>query len=752
MKNPGWCLVLSIVLACSGGATTPGTTVTAADGDVWSLARRAETAMRDAEATRYDLRNAVVGAIRGSSTVPSTMISAFTLADAKLVDLDAKLDAALVQRAPQGHAVSRALLHAAVIYRRAQVAPFQTTVLGLAGLAACRVDVSADHILLDHLLALVERRFEEASIYLARLDQTIRCLSIHQIWSVDAQLAIALESLPALSRDEARAARAHLLPLLLVVLDASKINGTTPLMQHLSGHTGDYLDAALVEKGLIADFGIWLHDPRRSYLAQFPSICELPTPPSTTTPVIPRCVQLGALLDALTNPERLGTGECPAFAMITAGMTNEGGYACRGGQCAAASAPSLGGTKPAKPAIDRLIAGGNRTAFGFDIPRGSAAAVTGSCGSGGAGGGGGRGQASAGQHSCAIASLVAGESSNVVAGCAAEAIAAAGQVFQIPAIQLATHHVSPTCMRSGGASANATPEQKERDKTAKQEAKNALDHPEVQQKIRDQLKSAYGREPTQAEMDAAITAAKKAIDDAVVDRDKGLPGDKAGNTDCRSGTCFVTIDGKKTDKDAAMIFEVMFHEGLHAALYSLGVRGKYSGDHHDIMTKSGLARPKLPDPYWYMCAPDSQCANTCNPTSVATVDVAGCVIGAVVDSSTPDGKPSNIDPSPLDPPQVTSALSKCFRDSMNIGINKVPPQCMAVDCGPDGSATLNAAGICTCGASGTPGKLRPQLMAQCNAMRCEGGMPTSGPVGCTCAASMGKLGKLSVTPVSIRIR
>jgi hypothetical protein len=732
---------------------------------LWKAARDAETSAKAFGDSSSRFYGALASAIAGEQPAGDleALHGAFAAAGKTLAEAEGRVDATRDKLLgnPGGFGLERGLVDIAVGFRRAQHLPQTTTIFALQEYPACGMDLAADHLLLDHLDHLFHGRDAEAAVLLARFNDSLRCLSIRQAFRVDAQLALVLESVAvSLSADEARALRAHVLPILLITLDVTKSIGTTPLMEHLSGHLADYASAFVADgDAVIPRFGIWLQHDGSGHLRQFRKFCE--------TGSSPGCLHGAGLLQALTDPVALGLGECSAVSMISAGMVTGLGYACRRGVCfaAAGSAGVAGGVVPAGA---QVVGTAGKTQFGtglgvFGKPGNL---VGGACGGGGGGtkSASGPGSAVPSAIACAIAVVQAEAAESSPVKCIEASIPGGlGAIFALPEIELDTRHVAPGCMLAAdggsdtGSNTGSSTTQKEKDEEAKKLAAAALRDPNVQKEIQKEIKDTTGVTVPMDKIKAACETAAQNILNAGISRDGQVPanGEESGYT-THYGDKYdiIVVDGDYTDKaetDASgSLYQNLIHEGLHSALYQLGMSSA-DNYHHDFMEDSGLSPEysclRRGPCGQQLCAADEGCADSCNTVSAAARAFSGCVI-AQANSGTPGGSdPGYVDPSPLDVPHIGDGILQCFGQfTPKVGSTA----CLAVDCGPDGSATVNGAGICTCGGgSSSAGGLLTVGAGQCGAIDCQGAAPTMGPLGCSCLQTKGRFPGLAPTKVDL---
>jgi hypothetical protein len=714
----------------------------------WGLARDAAAAYSSAFVALDALAGSFADVLgHFAPTVPPEKT---TLARNRLgvaADAEARLDKALQALQVKNDHVEVALVSIAVNYRRAQPGTTRTSIGAWKGDPSCQLDIAYDNVLLDHLQALAEGRMPDAAIFLSRLDHAIRCLSIYQVWDVDARLAFALNQTDATvasswAPDERRSIRAHILPALIIVLDVSKALGQTRLLEHLSSHLGEYSDS-FVLGGVLEKFGIWLHDSATDRILQFMNLCDVGTAPG--------CLHGAGLLQSFTTPELLGSGECDALLMVRSGATSEHGYACTRGACLA------GANKTASPGLTIPAGVGHitfsgATRFGVELSPKEAAT---SC-AGGGGGGGSHGDARpASPTQCAIAAVVGGKQGTAVDCAKASVVDVMGNHVSLPAIDLGGVRIPPGCTPNADEAADkSTPEQKKKDDDTKKEVAALLRDPAVQEEVRKQLNAVLGLSVDAEQVKSWCLAAAAHVEEATVQRDEkdGLPWDPAskGYTDPNTGD--IDIDGDYADTaqpDAGgSAFGLLLHEAIHSLFVEMKLSGYAAASYgaaHEFMPKSGLAckyasREGCVNTPSEMCTSDEACASACTPQSKLATEILGC-LAVAVDGAPHLGSPQAgaIDPNPLDAPQVDNALLKCFT-----GLHVHPTgsaACFAVDCGDGATAKLNGAGICACG--GTAGGRPVVSGGGCMAAMCLDGMPTSGPFGCSC---MGTFGGFRETP------
>ncbi|MBI4512058.1 MAG: hypothetical protein HY698_20670 [Deltaproteobacteria bacterium] len=160
------------------------------------------------------------------------------------------------------------------------------------------------------------------------------------------------------------------------------------------------------------------------------------------------------------------------------------------------------------------------------------------------------------------------------------------------------------------------------------------------------------------------------------------------------------------------------HEGAHVFLES-AKRGSSSDEHHDLMFKWFD---------WIYCGPEQDsCTNSCSPQSAMEQALMACMKLDVDQTDFAEFDPlgSRINPSPIDDPQA-GEWNKCFDSG---GVERVPMECAAINCGENVPTFIN--GLCTCTTVARP--VDPRVN-QCAFIDCgPDTQPVAGPNGCYCA-------------------
>lgn len=162
------------------------------------------------------------------------------------------------------------------------------------------------------------------------IDQSLACGTTMEALVAQAELVSAMDRVNArfgedLERLARRTTFSQLLNVILLIHDRTKWTGDTTMMQWMREHRGELGEVLLEHSSVPHLAGVWLHHPATGELVQLANLCERrPTRD---------CVSATHLLDALTDPIRLGMGTCAAVEMITPELESGGGYFCRQGAC-----------------------------------------------------------------------------------------------------------------------------------------------------------------------------------------------------------------------------------------------------------------------------------------------------------------------------------------------------------------------------------------------------------------------------------
>lgn len=340
---------------------TPVLALIRADGFDASDLAVADTEARDAQlALRQVLRRlarlAAGGRVRPSPAELARLATDFTRAIARVDDAETTLadtENAIwngFQTAPGVSWLIDEPLRVAseqlqIELRRLLGPEWRTEIAALRDLPACQGDFIGDRLVASYGEAALDtgtdRSAEVAS--LGRVAAQLACLSVRQTGLLDYALHAAYDRVTVRLRDAGLAAVSGpfarlIAPLELLVLDTVKQAGDHALAWHWFNDQRTVLLDEVARLGWATDDVVWLYDRLDGRLIGFPACQESNEE---------RCVDLGELIDSITDPRALGLGDCALSGMVAAGPRSAGGvsrYACPSAECGAATpAPAKGG-------------------------------------------------------------------------------------------------------------------------------------------------------------------------------------------------------------------------------------------------------------------------------------------------------------------------------------------------------------------------------------------------------------------------
>jgi hypothetical protein len=206
-----------------------------------------------------------------------------------------------------------------------------------------RPRLDCDDILANGLLILLGRSASEgnAPAYAASLNRigaALHCGSLDDnralgraiVESVD----FAVTQLPDSIRESGRRALYNILfNVLMIIHDETKFAGRTAVFNWLRVHRDELKELVSWPDAIIRQHGLWLYGPSTGDFVQLHSFCEQE---QETGQSIANCLSLGHLIEASTDPWRLGLGLC-GLAEMLAPNPGESGYFCQRGLCEIAS-------------------------------------------------------------------------------------------------------------------------------------------------------------------------------------------------------------------------------------------------------------------------------------------------------------------------------------------------------------------------------------------------------------------------------
>jgi hypothetical protein len=227
-------------------------------------------------------------------------------------------------------------------------------------------DVVGDQLLYAVADAILRDDRAAYAVALSRFEQAVQCTTItdalyfNQYFATSIDAAVARFPLAAQAAAR-KALRSALLNLLLLVHDDTKIMGPTMLYDWFAANRAAlgliFADPSSIPRAA----GFWLRDPSGSRLVQVRELCEA----GGTNPA---CVSGTHLLDALTDPWRLGLATCSALEMVTSAFDSSLGYDCDKSLCGT-EAPSESGFTSGfvSPGLQHMIDVGGQSQFGVAL-------------------------------------------------------------------------------------------------------------------------------------------------------------------------------------------------------------------------------------------------------------------------------------------------------------------------------------------------------------------------------------------------
>ncbi|MBI4512057.1 MAG: hypothetical protein HY698_20665 [Deltaproteobacteria bacterium] len=234
-------------------------------------------------------------------------------------------------------------------------------------------DTVKDQLLFDLAKAVLG---DDEALYAATLGQVakaVSCSSLQRAVHLNSALATgydrAISRFPAALRPAVRQALlSSLLNTFLIVHDETKFLGISPIHAWLRVNRAELGQLLAQPWSVVRQAGLWLKDLSSGRLVQVGELCEEGLRGQD-------CVSGTHLLDAMTDPRRLGTGTCSALEMISKKFDSVRGYSCEKGLCSGEEGAVIRG----------LRANENRPVpfFGNAVPTGfrelNPAKVKGSC-------------------------------------------------------------------------------------------------------------------------------------------------------------------------------------------------------------------------------------------------------------------------------------------------------------------------------------------------------------------------------------
>jgi hypothetical protein len=624
-------------------------------------------------------------------------------------------------------------------------------------------DFVTSGLLLDIANSVIKNDRGLYAAALGKAEAALQCVRLSEVLGINEALAMSFDTTLARFSENAkpiarRGLMSAFLNLFLLVHDDTKIVGPTPLYNWFVNNRVP-LGAVLLQPNSVPRLtGLWLRHPSSDQLIQIRSLCEDPASGSD-------CVSGGHLLDALTDPWRIGVGACTALEVVSAGLDSSEGYFCDRGLCRVENdtlVPSLD-----SPLLQRLFGrNGGTTQFSVDLPTLQNARCSGSPGRVGGVGGGGMigGNSGPPDFFACLSSGIAATSARKTSQCVIDA------TLKNAATQPADGRrgwASDPCTRAAGDAGGGTepepgctedcgedpkdkqtPEQKP---IITQTVEDVTLNPTFREQVAQYAEAnSYGT-LTDASYDAAVFELSNAKFGSQAVLDAAAPFNLPGTT--RGATRFEFEDpGTGVGKAEITILEgmspsdtedILIHEFVHAVLnHMLNARATSdiedeAGRQHNIIC-NGLGLPGCGSK---QCGPESDTCGSCASSSIMASDILSCFPSQ---SLPPITRPNGgvIDPSPIEDP-ASSSWGTCFAGDML----SVPPSCLALDCSEDSGPVL-VNGHCQCSSPGG-GPIMPPI-ARCGFVDCVDGPPIF--PGCLCMPYGGpSIGKpISGCPLCIR--
>lgn len=571
------------------------------------------------------------------------------------------------------------------------------------------------------------------------LNVLLHCMTAGQALRLNVSLARVLEK-PDGSPETLRALRANLLPIVLLVIEATKAAGMTPLQREVIEHFSDYAHAWNVKSSVPVTLGLFLPRQISGDLAVVRDFCEK----DKTS----RCISGLALLRGITDPLAIGMGDCSLEQMIAGGVRKAtGAYVCRAGVCVAAAAKLKNSKGTSLPAGLRAAIAGNATPLGIPL---TAAPILSECGLGGGNGGGSAAGGTmfgsdGGNPSQAIAACVIGTrvASQPFYSCAAGgAVAGSGLAGLVAAAPAQPKVDGDTCTRgrNEGASWNDITNDEEVKKARLEVAQNLRD-PTVRQDVKRVVAGVVSDDVVDQVLDELADALEKG--DIPIEK-MGLSDSQiaAGKTDGHTIWLNTWVTAGKGADSPQNLTNVLTHEALHLAFQ------RFIGDDLGDDTKARAAIEHLwmdvGGIVWSKACSNPVGCHQFDPESEACSTVSMRVsrlMSCVKDPGTPRVA-APIDPSPLDA-GGSKELTACIPGTVDMSMAR---PCGFLDCGTEGSVL--SGGRCVCGGSDEAPTAGFNVKI-CGAVDCGRMAIVATPDGCGCSTGDGDV---SVDPSGAVVR
>jgi hypothetical protein len=578
---------------------------------------------------------------------------------------------------------------------------------------------------------------------LGKAEAALQCARLSEALGINEALAMSFDTtLERFSENARPIARRGLmsafLNLFLLVHDDTKIVGPTPLYNWFVNNRVS-LGAVLSQPNSVPRLtGLWLRHPSSDRLIQIRSLCEDPTSGSD-------CVSADHLLDALTDPWRIGVGACTALEVVSAGLDSSEGYFCDRGLCRVENDTLVPSSD--SPLLQRLFGGnGGKTQFSVDLPTLQNARCSGPPGRVGGVGGGmiGGGNAGPPDFFACMTSGIAATSARATSQCVINAALKNAATQQAdgrrgwagdPCTRAegddgGEPEPEPGCTSNCGSDPKdkQTPEQRSDINEALERVSSAPFMAAVAEVAEE---GGYGT-LTQTLYDEAISDLldTEFVSEAFLDELLGVPDREGGAIFVDNGSAFgdELIFVAEEGLTPGQIQEALTHEFVHDVLdRMLFLKGASDEERkndeprqHEIIC-GGLGIRGCDSKN---CGPESDTCGSCASSSILANDILSCFPSQ--STLPPITRPNGgvIDPSPIDDP-ASSSWATCFAG----GMLSVPTSCLALDCSEDSSPVL-VNGHCQCSSPGG-GTIMPPI-ARCGFVDCVDGPPIFTRSGCLC--------------------
>jgi hypothetical protein len=731
--------------------------------DVRALEQRTRQVEDDFAQATSDLEELVVTSMDGDNTVTAAMVSAQqALVAAKQADVLSLFTARdLLANDVIAHATTRQdqLARAVGI---ASLMDFRNSV-GVWTLEQqfddCG-DVVIDQRLTDLVDAVLSNNRVAYGIALAHIETALQCETGNRARILGDALtnaySITMNSLPvALQPTADRILTSIYLNLFLMIQDDIKMMGPTSVQAWLKAHRSLIGQVAAEPNSMVRLAGLWLRHPSGDTLIQLTRLCEDGVSD-------PRCVSVGHLVDALTDPRRFVLGTCSAMEMVTPNFDPNRGYKCTKSLCQHDPIDNVWFPASTQP-FQKLLDAQGRTRFGLAI----ADIQTEECGAANSqpsDGGGGSGDGS--DLWPTIGNCFLDENSTTLAqeqvACVADA-AFTDPFFRLNSVLQNNGWPMDACHASAvdpgddsGGPENGVvikipdpfvitadvPKQKSAIQMAMQQMLE--DGP-----WRDMVMEKGNISAANIDTGAAAVSHAVVVKKAFIDKQPGECKDHRACTltrlltDPKTGLVtkvdsqILVQDQFFLNSDVATIAQVLIHEGLHAALGAslLGkirsialLLGNTIRQHAIICSVPHGCND---------CNPDDDSCGSCSPASAALRNIANCFAGAIDTVGLAPVAPIVRLINPTDD-QNSGLWSNCFGRLDHGALTPASPICTMVHCAPDAIASFsNDACSCTVASGGAV----PPLYDPCTAsIMCADSTPVALPGGlCRCSTSAGDI-------------